>query len=170
MDAGEMMSLGEICRTVGETGMRLVEITGGEPLVQPRTPELCGKLLDSGYEVMVETNGSLDISVLPKEVHRIVDIKCPGSGACGSFVEENIKHLNGNDEVKFVLASLDDAAWARDFSEECALTEKCSVTFTPVSRNLAYEKLADWMVENRLKDIRFGPQLHKDIWGDKRGV
>jgi 7-carboxy-7-deazaguanine synthase len=119
---------------------------------------------------MLETNGSLDISVLPPGIRRIVDVKCPESGSGNSFLLDNLKHLSSNDEVKFVLASLHDAFWAKEFCEEHRVTEKCPVIFTPVSRNLSHHILADWMVEQRTKDIRFGFQLHKIIWGNKRGV
>jgi 7-carboxy-7-deazaguanine synthase len=170
MDAGELIPISEIYNTVGETGVTLVGITGGEPLIQPRVAVFCEKLLDGGYDVMVETNGSMDISILPKGVHRIVDIKCPGSGSGGTFILDNLEYLNKNDEVKFILASLNDADWANEFCEKHAISEKCPVTFTPEPRNLSYDKLANWMVDNRLKDIRFGFQLHKIIWGDKRGV
>ncbi|MCL2219518.1 MAG: radical SAM protein [Chitinispirillia bacterium] len=170
IDAGEFISIAELLRVIGESGVKLVEITGGEPLLQPRVSLLCEKLLDTGYEVMVETNGSHDISILPEEVHRIVDVKCPGSGSSGSFLTGNLGHLCAGDEVKFVLASLDDAVWAKEFCEEHRISEKCDVIFSPVLRNLPFDKLADWMVKNRLSDIRFGLQLHKVIWGNKRGV
>jgi len=170
VDSGELTPIGDVVRTVSGIGVKLVEITGGEPLMQKRTPALCERLLDAGFEVMLETNGSMDISAVPKEVHRIVDVKCPSSGAGGSFMLENIRYLTANDELKFVLVSLHDAEWAKEFCEEHRLTEKCTVIFSPVARNLEYGKLADWMLENRLKDIRFGFQLHKVVWGDKRGA
>ncbi|MCL2182559.1 MAG: radical SAM protein [Chitinispirillia bacterium] len=170
MDSGKMMHIAEIVRTVGDLGARLVELTGGEPLMQPRVAVLCEKLLAGGYEVLVETNGSKDISILPAGVGRIVDIKCPGSGSSGSFLMDNLKHLNRGDEVKFVVASLDDAVWAKDFCKKHGIAERCAVMFSPVARNLPYNKLAEWMVANRLSNIRFGFQLHKVIWGDKRRV
>jgi 7-carboxy-7-deazaguanine synthase len=149
---------------------RLAEVTGGEPLLQPEAATLCGRLLELGYEVMAETNGSRDISALPEGVRRIVDVKCPGSGEGGSFLRDNINRITPDDELKFVLASIDDAVWARQFCERYGLTVRCPVTFSPAAPLLPYNVLAEWMVENRLADIRLGIQLHKVIWGDKRGV
>jgi len=164
------MSVDDIVGRIEKFSVRLVEITGGEPLLQADTPALCEALLLRGCEVMIETNGSLDISVVPKGVRRVVDVKCPGSGSGGSFLVDNLKHLDGNDEVKFVAASISDAVWAKEFCVRHKITEKCTVIFSPVSNSLPYDKLADWMVENRLADIRLGLQLHKIVWGDRRGV
>jgi 7-carboxy-7-deazaguanine synthase len=147
---------------------RLAEVTGGEPLSQPETAELCGRLLAAGYEVMVETNGSLNISVLPEGVSRIIDVKCPGSGEGGSFLADNINHIRSDDELKFVLASIDDAIWAKGFCDKNGLIGRCPITFSPAAPLLPYKALAGWMVENRLDGIRFGIQLHKAIWGDER--
>jgi len=144
-----------------------VEITGGEPLLQPEVIPLCERLLSGGYEVMIETNGSLDIGVIPEGVKRVVDVKCPGSGSGGSFLVNNLKHVNNDDELKFALASLDDAVWAKKFCDEHGVTRKCQVIFSPVSSRLSYGTLADWMVENRLGGIRLGIQLHKVIWGEE---
>ncbi|MDR0330846.1 MAG: radical SAM protein [Chitinispirillales bacterium] len=149
---------------------RLVEITGGEPLLQPEVPALCERLLGAGYEVMVETNGSLDISVLPEGVRRIVDVKCPGSGSGGSFFIDNLRHICAGDEVKFVLASIGDAAWADGFCRMHRLAERCAVIFSPVPASLPYSALAEWMAENRTFGARLGVQLHKVIWGDRRSV
>jgi len=160
------MSIEKILREVGQYNIKLVEITGGEPLLQSEVVHLCEKLLSGGYEVMIETNGSLDISAVPKGIKRVVDVKCPDSGSGGSFLVDNLKHINDNDELKFVLASINDAVWARQFCDKHSATNKCQVIFSPVSSSLPYATLADWMVENRLDDIRLGIQLHKVIWGN----
>jgi len=149
---------------------RLVEITGGEPLLQPETPALCAALSALGYEVMVETNGALNIGVLPPAVRRVVDVKCPGSGEAGSFFIDNVKHLSHNDELKFVLASIDDAVWAAEFCDRHALADRCPIIFSPVPSLLPYDVLAKWMIGARPVGVRLGIQLHKVIWGDARGV
>jgi 7-carboxy-7-deazaguanine synthase len=146
-----------------------VEITGGEPLLQADTPILCEELLRLGYKVMLETNGSLDIGAIPRGVHRIVDIKCPGSGQGDSFFVDNLKNLTSNDEIKFVLASIDDAVWAKEFCYTHQLLSICPIIFSPVSKIFPLDKLADWMVKNHVSGVRLGFQLHKTIWGDGRG-
>jgi 7-carboxy-7-deazaguanine synthase len=171
VDTGMLMTVGEIMREVRKTPAKLVEITGGEPLLQPDAVTLCDELLKAGYEVMLETNGTVDIGAVSKGVRRIVDIKCPSSGMSGSFMVDNLKYLGEGDEVKFVVASLDDAAWALEFCEANGLTERCPVIFSPVSTNLPAVKLAEWMLKNKAANIRFGMQLHKVLWGqNKRGV
>ena len=167
---GTQMSVDGIIGEIEKFSVKLVEITGGEPLLQADTAALCDELLRRGYEVMVETNGSLDIGAIPKGVRRIVDVKCPDSGSGGSFLVDNINYLDKNDEVKFVIASINDACWAKEFCDLHNIPQKCTAIFSPVSASLPYDKLADWMVENHLADIRLGLQLHKIIWGDKRGV
>jgi 7-carboxy-7-deazaguanine synthase len=164
------MTVNGIIAQISQIPVDLVEITGGEPLLQPDTPVLCKELLRLGYKVMIETNGSRDISVIPREVYRIIDIKCPGSGQSGSFFIDNLKNLSSNDEIKFVLASIDDAVWAKEFCGVHELIHKCSITFSPVSATLPPDKLADWMVKNHISGIRLGLQLHKTIWGNLRGV
>ena len=149
---------------------RLVEITGGEPLLQPETAGLCAVFLESGCEVTVETNGSLDIAVLPPGVRRIVDVKCPGSGEGGSFLTDNINNIGTGDELKFVLASIDDAVWAAEFCGRFGLAGRCPITFSPASPSLPYNMLAEWMTKTRPAGVRLGIQLHKAIWGDRRGV
>jgi len=164
-NSGVSMSVDEILREVGQYNIKLVEITGGEPLLQPEVVPLCEKLLSGGYDVMVETNGSLDIGVVPKGIKRVVDVKCPDSGSGGSFLIDNLKYINSNDELKFVLASINDAIWARQFCDEHSTISKCQVIFSPVPSSLPYDTLADWMIENKLDGIRLGIQLHKVIWG-----
>ena len=164
-NSGVTKSVDDIVREVGQYNIKLVEITGGEPLLQPEVVPLCEKLLSGGYDVMVETNGSLDIGVVPKGIKRVVDVKCPDSGSGGSFLIDNLKYINSNDELKFVLASINDAIWARQFCDEHSTISKCQVIFSPVPSSLPYDTLADWMIENKLDGIRLGIQLHKVIWG-----
>jgi len=169
LESGGKMSVEQILHEAGKSHVNLAQITGGEPLLQKDTAALCEALLQSKYSVMIETNGTQDIGVLPSEVKRIVDIKCPGSGAEGSFLVDNIKLLTKNDEVKFVVSSIEDAEWAKSFYFEYDLSKKCAVIFSPVMSAISPDKLAKWLIESKL-NARLGIQLHKVIWGDKRGV
>lgn len=170
LSAAKFMTLEEIISEVSKFPVKLVEITGGEPLLQSESVRLCEELLEHGYRVMIETNGSLDISVVPQGVRRIVDVKCPDSGCGGSFLLDNLQHICDNDELKFVVASINDCEWAKNFCASHDLTKTCTVTFSPVNKKLSYNKLADWLIANCTDNIRLGLQLHKIIWGDKRGV
>ncbi len=168
-EPGVGMSPEQIVTEVEKHTTRLVQITGGEPLLQDATPGLCQLFLDRGYTVLVETNGSVDIGVVPEKVHRIVDIKCPGSGMESSFLKSNIEKLTNTDECKFVVCSIDDARWARAFIEEHDLISRCTVFLSPVEGSMGVSELANFIIENSLK-VRLGFQLHKFIWGNRRGV
>jgi len=169
LESGNKMSVEQILREASKSHVNLIEITGGEPLLQKDTAALCEELLKSKYTVMIETNGTLDIGVLSSKVKRIVDIKCPGSGSGGSFLVDNIKRLTKNDEVKFVISSVEDAEWAKKICEEHDLPKKCTVIFSPVMSLVSLDSLAKWLTGSGL-DAQLGIQLHKIIWGDKRGV
>ncbi|MGA9631499.1 MAG: radical SAM protein, partial [Candidatus Acidiferrales bacterium] len=108
----------------GERRTSLVEITGGEPLLQPETPELAAKLLAAGYTVMIETSGEPFVGVLPREVIKIVDVKCPDSGEAGTFDLANLDAVDQKDEIKFVIASLRDYDFAREFTERHGLAKR----------------------------------------------
>jgi len=156
----------EACRH----GIPLVEITGGEPLAQPAVAELARLLLARGLTVLVETSGSHDISVLPRGVGRIMDLKCPGSGEVTRNDYENIARLREGDEVKFVLADRDDYEWARDRVAEYDLVGRVPVLFSPVRDRLQPGDLAAWILEDKL-DVTLQLQLHKLLWpGLERGV
>lgn len=149
-------------------GLPLVELTGGEPLLAPRTPELARRLLDAGLTVLVETNGSLDISVLPEGAIAIMDVKCPGSGMEAHNDYANLDRLRPRDEVKCVLADREDYRFALDVTRR--VWERRTVSFSPVSGRLDPAELAAWMVADRVR-ARLGLQLHKIIWSpDTRGV
>lgn len=168
-DEGYLFSVDEILEKVKSLNSNLVEITGGEPLCQEETPTLCHKLLNLGYEVLIETNGSQDISTLPKKVIKIVDIKCPDSGSFESFNIENIKSLSNKDECKFVISSIRDFNWSIRFIEEHQLNNICQLIFSPYTGSFSAEELANLIISND-SPVRLGLQLHKVIWGDKRGV
>ncbi len=168
---GEEQTLADILSEVAAHGAPLVEITGGEPLVQQDCATLAELLLDAGHTVLVETSGSLPIDLLPAGAIRIMDLKCPGSGMSGQNDWDNVGRLNKRDEVKFVIAGRDDYEWRRDALRQHRLHERChAVLFAPVFGGLDPRQLAEWMVEDRLP-ARLQLQLHKYIWPpDARGV
>ena len=166
---GQWLSLEQVVRSMQEHRTRLVEITGGEPLLQAETPALCRRFLELGYTVLVETNGTLDISLVPPPAVRIVDIKCPSSGHEGSFLQKNFSLLAPADECKFVLSDEDDFFWALDVVHKEDLHETVSVSFSPNMKVLEPAALAGWILRENAP-VRLGLQLHKVIWGEKRGV
>ena len=169
-DEGTRMTLEQVLAHVQGLRCHLVELTGGEPLAQEPAAELLQRLCDAGYEVLLETNGSLDISILDERVVRIIDIKCPSSGQTAQMRWENIPLLRNRDEVKFVIADRSDYEFARQTTQQYALTQRCTVIFSPVASKLDPASLADWICQD-LQDVRLGLQLHKIIWPDKdRGV
>ena len=150
---------------------RLVEITGGEPLLQPETPELARKLLSARYKVLIETSGERDVSKLPREVVKIIDVKCPDSGEGQTFRLENLEVLEQKDEIKFVIASRRDYEFSRDFVAKHDLTGRVhEVLFSPVFAGpdgkwpaMDARELAEWILADGLS-VRLGLQIHKFIW------
>ncbi len=169
---GTRMSLDEVMARVEELGGELVEVTGGEPLLQREVHPLMRRLLDSGRKVMLETSGERPLVEVPPEVIKIVDVKCPDSAEPDCFDIANLGWMTAHDEAKFVIASERDYEFARDFTRTHELHNKLgAVTFSPVHGQVDLEAFASWMVRDRLDGIRFGYQLHKMIWGaDARGV
>lgn len=165
---GTEMEIDLILKKVKDFSTELVEITGGEPLLQKGTIILAKKLIESGKKVLVETNGSIDISVLPPECIIIVDVKCPSSGMCGSFLESNISYLKKSDEVKFVIGCKEDFDWALSFIEQFSLFNNTVILFSPVSEKMEFSELAELIIQSNLP-IRLQLQLHKIIWGNLRG-
>ena len=165
--------VGKVCSLAGEgeTRISLVEITGGEPLLQPETPALAEQLLAAGYTVMIETSGERFVGVLPREVIKIVDVKCPDSGESGTFDLTNLEAVDQKDEIKFVIASRKDYDFARDFVTRYGLAARVhQVLFSPVFADpagrwpgLNARELAEWILADRLP-VRLGLQLHKFIW------
>lgn len=148
----------------------MVEITGGEPLLQDETPLLCSLLIQNDFTVMVETNGSFDISALPGDCIRIVDVKCPDSGQVDSFLVKNLDDLRSSDELKFVISSKADFDWALGFVKSRDLIDKCTILFSPNLQSLAPKDLVNWIISDRAP-VRLGLQIHKFIWEpQKRGV
>jgi len=173
---GERLSLDDILRRVAAPDTPLVEVTGGEPLIHPNAFRLVQRLLDAGFTVLVETSGAVDVAGLDPRAHRIMDVKCPGSGESERNLWSNLQHLTGNDEVKFVIADRADYEWAREVVREHGLGERVragtlkEVLFSPVWGRVEFRDLAGWILEDRLP-VRFQLQLHKLVWGaDVPGV
>jgi 7-carboxy-7-deazaguanine synthase len=185
--AGQKLTVDEVMERVetlirrpdgSAKGVSLVELTGGEPLLQEEIYPLAERLLAAGYTVMIETSGERFIGRLPKEVIKIVDVKCPDSGEADTFEPRNLEELSANDEVKFVISSRKDYEFAREFSREHRLGERVrEVLFSPVHddpngkwEGLEPRELVEWMLEDGLQ-VRLGLQLHKIVWDPAmRGV
>ena len=165
---GETLELGEILRRVGVTGAHYVTVTGGEPLAQKDCLPLLKMLCDAGYDVSLETGGSLDISGVDPRVAVILDIKTPGSGEVSKNLWANLSHLKPNDEVKFVLCGLEDYDWAKQVLAKHNIADKCPVLFSPVYGQLNPKMLAEWILKDKLP-VRFQLQLHKLLWGEEPG-
>ena len=161
---GKNHSIGDILNIINDFNCNLVEITGGEPLLQKGVFSLMTNLCDKGKTVLIETSGNRDISMIDPRVHVIMDLKTPSSGESHNNRYENIKHLKTKDEVKFVIGSEEDYAWSRDKLISENLNELCgNVIFSPVFAQLEYSEIVDWIVRDGL-DVTFQLQLHKFIW------
>jgi 7-carboxy-7-deazaguanine synthase len=174
---GTKMSLDEVMEKVnalaGANSARvpLLEITGGEPLLQPETPALAAKLLAAGFTVMIETSGERFIGALPPEVIKIVDVKCPNSGEPDTFDAANLEAVSSHDEIKFVISTRRDYEFARDFTRHHDLAARVrQVLFSPVFpdpagqwQGLEPRELVEWILADGLP-VRLGLQLHKFIW------
>ncbi len=173
---GTPRTLEEIVEEVRSIGTSLVEITGGEPLAHPNAFVLAKRLLDEGFTVLVETSGAFDVAPLDPRAHRIMDLKCPGSGESDKNLWENLDHLTSRDEVKFVVLDRADYEWARDTIRERGLDRHLEegtlgdLLMSPVWDACDLLDLADWVLEDRLP-VRIQTQLHKHIWEpNARGV
>jgi len=167
---GSDMTEDEVAEAVRRAGVRLVEVTGGEPLLQESSRSLAARLLDKGYGVLIETNGSIDISGIDDRAVIILDVKTPGSGMSGKMDLQNLGRLKRSDEVKFVITGRRDYEWVKDIIRTHDLAGRCNILVSPAFGILKAEDLAVWMTEDRLQ-ARFNLQLHKYIFGpEKRGV
>jgi 7-carboxy-7-deazaguanine synthase len=166
---GERMSLDGVIARVKSYGCNLVEITGGEPLAQKEAFELIQRLCDDGFEVLIETSGSIDITPVDRRAKLILDVKCPGSGEVEKNRWENLDELRPHDEIKFVIADREDYEFAKRVIEQKRLDRR-TVLFSPVWGRMDMKALAEWMLADRVP-ARFQTQLHKHIWGaDVKGV
>ncbi len=156
--------MAEVLHKIEGFATQLVEITGGEPLLQEEVYPLMKLLLDKGYKVLLDTNGSLDIGGIPQEVIRIIDIKPPKSGMAARMEWGNMEKLRSTDEVKFVLVDESDYQWAKEIVKRYSLLKITKVIFSPVQGLLPLRDLAEWVLEDGL-ELRLGFQLQKFIWG-----
>lgn len=167
---GTERTIAEIVADVVEFRCDLVEITGGEPLLQTPVHDLIRALLELGKTVLIETGGALDVSAVDPRAILIYDIKCPGSGMADRNRWENIDLLKAIDEVKFVIGSRDDYLWSKKKIVEYRLTERHQVLFSPVWGDLKPGQLAEWILADGL-NVRVQIQLHKLFWGaEARGI
>jgi 7-carboxy-7-deazaguanine synthase len=167
---GRRMTVAEVVAQVEEFGAPLVEVTGGEPLLQPDVIPLLSQLLERGKRVLIETGGSLSIDAVPEGVARILDVKCPGSGEAHRNHWENLQRLREGDELKFVLADRQDYEWAARQISERGLAGRWPILFAPAHGQLDPGQMSRWILEDRLP-VRVQVQLHKYLWpGVVRGV
>jgi 7-carboxy-7-deazaguanine synthase len=167
---GERMTLDDLMQKVRDAGCNLVEITGGEPLIHRNAFVLTTRLLDEGYTVLIETSGAVDVGPLDARAHKIMDLKCPGSGEVERNLWSNLEHLTDRDEVKFVIKDRPDYEWARDVVLNRGLAERKQngtlreILFSPVWDSVDFKEMAEWIISDHLP-VRYQIQLHKVIWG-----
>jgi 7-carboxy-7-deazaguanine synthase len=168
---GQKMDVDEVLARVAVPGIPLVELTGGEPLLQKEAVPLMARLLEAGHEVLLETGGHLSVADVPAPVVRIVDVKCPGSGEASKMHWPNLDLLQRHDEVKFVIRDRADYEYARGVVATHGLTGRvAAVLFSPVHGVQDPQALAAWILEDRLA-VRLQLQLHKFVWSpETRGV
>ena len=168
---GRKLDVDEVVADVGRYRCDLVEITGGEPLLQEDVYALMDRLLAAGATVLLETGGHVSVTRVPAAVVKVMDVKCPGSGECGRNAWENLASLTDRDQVKFVIADRVDYEFARDVVRRHTLETRCgAVLFSAVHDVLPSVRLAGWVLEDHLP-VRLQIQLHKHLWGaETRGV
>ena len=160
---GQDYTVNEVLEKIDHFDCSLVEITGGEPLLQKESYSLMDRLVERNYTVLLETSGSLDIQKVNSKVIKILDLKCPSSGECHRNLYSNLNELNRQDEVKFVVGDRNDYQWARKLLYDYDLTDRCSVLLSTVFGKLSTQQLVKWILVDNLK-VRFQLQMHKYIW------
>ncbi len=160
---GTDLTIDEIIDKIKQYNCNLVEVTGGEPLFQKESLVLLKRLCDEGYEVMLETGGSLPIADVDKRVMIIMDLKCPSSNMMKKNLYENINYIKPNDEIKFVIGTREDYEWSKEIISKFNLNQKCKVLFSVVFGQLEPVTLVNWILEDKL-NVRFQLQMHKYIW------
>ncbi|MBJ6760305.1 radical SAM protein [Myxococcaceae bacterium JPH2] len=168
---GQRMQNADVVAQVRAMNTPMVEVTGGEPLLQPGVYPLMESLLDSGLKVLLETSGAIDVRLVPPDVHKIVDMKTPSSGESSRNDYRNFASMNARDELKFVIGSREDYEWSRALVAEHDLTRRpYGVLFSTVFDKLHPRQLAEWIIDDRLP-VRFQLQMHKYMWEpNARGV
>lgn len=167
-EGAKEVSATHILNEVKQFKCDLVEITGGEPLLQEGAKDLAVRLLDAGHGVLIETNGSVSLAGLDERAVKIVDFKCPSSGHAGSFLIDNLNFITPADEIKFVIGNREDYDSAKKFLDEYLSGRTQKLLFAPVKPSLEPKVLAEWILRDRLK-VRLQLQLHTYIWSDERG-
>ena len=160
---GTTLSVDQILGEVEKLSCDLVELTGGEPMLQPDIFELAVRLADTGYTVLIETGGHRDISALDPRVIRIMDLKCPASGECEKNLWSNIERLRPTDEVKFVIADRGDYEWALATIRKHGLEDRVGLLISTAFGSIAPAQVVEWMLGDKMR-ARFQLQLHKYIW------
>ena len=167
---GEDMKIESILNQIKDYKTKLVQVTGGEPLLQKNSIILLNELVKLNYEVLLETSGSLPITNVPKKVKKVVDFKCPTSKMSKKNLWSIANDLSMHDEIKFVIGDINDYEWTKLKIKEHELNKKAPILFSPVYDKISLKKLADWILRDNL-DVRLQMQMHKYIWSpDKRGV
>ena len=165
---GAWRTVAELLAIAGESGVRHVCVTGGEPLAQKACLELLAALCDAGFDVSLETSGAMDVAPVDPRVSRVVDVKTPGSGEAARNRMENLELLAARDQLKVVLCSRADYEWARDLLRGRKPRVECQVLLSPSWGQLEPRELAEWILADRL-EVRMQVQLHKLLWGDQPG-
>jgi len=176
-EGGDWLSIDDILSKVDDYKCNLVEITGGEPLLQNGVYLLISALLKTGKSILIETNGSIDIERVQgfkglriQGLKIIMDIKCPDSGMSERMNWGNLDKLYNNDEVKFVISSRGDYDWSKEIIKKYSLADRCHILMSPVYDNLTAEELSEWILNDNL-NVRLNLQIHKYIWGESvKGV
>ena len=171
-EEGDDIPIESILTTVKKFSCNLIEVTGGEPLIQDKTPDLISALINNGYTVLLETNGSQDISTVDTRCIRIVDIKCPSSEMDNKNYWKNLDYITPNDQLKFVIAHRQDYLYAKKVLDSPAIKgrKKLLINFSPVFNEIDLKDLAEWILADNLT-VRLQIQLHKYIWGEhEKGV
>lgn len=167
---GKDYTVDQVLDEVGKLKSQLVEITGGEPLLQKEVYPLMDRLVEAGYRVLLETGGSIDVGQVHPKVVKIMDLKCPSSGECGRNLYTNIDRLSPHDEIKFVIGNHEDYVWTKEVLTKYRLVERFSVLISTVFGQIAPSQVAQWVLEDTLQ-VRFQLQMHKYIWEPSaRGV
>jgi 7-carboxy-7-deazaguanine synthase len=166
-EEGTEYSLDAVVTEINKRVVSRVVITGGEPLLQDESIALCSRLLDTGFTVLLETNGSILIKDVDQRVHRILDFKCPGSGMDKYMNLQNIDYLTVRDEIKFVISDRKDFEWALEILKQHEMQGRAHVLFSPVSDRLHPQELAEWILQEKL-NVRLQLQIHRYIWPDRR--
>ena len=167
---GKDMEITNIVSEIKRWDCNLVEVTGGEPLFQDECIDLLNELVNSNYEVMLETGGSLSISDVPKKVVKIVDFKCPSSGMVKKNLWSIVDDLQAHDEVKFVIGNREDFDWAKDRITEYSMDKICTLLFSPTFGEIDPQQIVEWILAENLP-VRMQLQMHKMIWSpEEKGV